>query len=144
MKNQNTKEWYAEYLGSDHWKDVRARKLEAIGFCCESCSTKSYLQVHHLTYSRVGAERLGDLMVLCGRCHSFAHFLWERSPRQFPTNWIRAMLRHFLTYCHEIENPNRNHKKKREKANHGLNKLPQDAKNYLAKSKREYRERFGK
>lgn len=33
------------------------------------------LEVHHLTYERLGCEAPDDLLVLCGRCHATFHGL---------------------------------------------------------------------
>lgn len=82
------KHWYAEYLRSHEWKKLRARILRQRGKRCELCGTGQYatvgcvrtsmpsvLQVHHLTYERVGEELDDDLVVLCRDCHKQLHEL---------------------------------------------------------------------
>lgn len=64
---------YTEYLKTDHWKELRAVKLHEANDQCETCKSKSRLQVHHLTYERVGNELLTDLKVLCESCHEKVH-----------------------------------------------------------------------
>jgi hypothetical protein len=126
---------YHEYLKSPEWQSVRQKKLAATGFCCDGCGAKTGLEIHHLTYSRVGRERMDDLMTLCRSCHGISHKLWRLPPTGFEVPVLRAMMRHFLVYCRELNNPRRTTSNHRQKANHGLNTLPQKAKVFLAESK---------
>lgn len=65
---------YASYLRSEHWRETRADALKRADHECESCGAfGSPLQVHHLTYERVGKERPDDLQVLCRSCHAAEH-----------------------------------------------------------------------
>jgi len=57
------------YLRSDHWQEVRRKKLKQAGYKCEACGQKVKLDIHHLTYERLGKERLSDLQALCRSCH---------------------------------------------------------------------------
>lgn len=77
----NTSEWqkvHKKYLASDIWKDIRKRKIKAVGYKCEQCGAQyisdAGLQIHHRTYDRVGGlERDSDLEVVCaGECHHSA------------------------------------------------------------------------
>jgi hypothetical protein len=63
---------YAAYLRSPHWRALRRQALDLAQRRCP-CGARTELQVHHLTYARLGAERLGDLAVLCRGCHRRAH-----------------------------------------------------------------------
>ena len=56
---------YSSYLQSDEWQRKRTRVLQQRGAKCEVCGIKHRLQVHHLTYERLGSELLSDLKVLC-------------------------------------------------------------------------------
>lgn len=70
------KQQYQEYLRSDHWRDIRESKLTTAGYKCEKCGKDAIdanLEVHHLTYDRIGKERFGDLQVLCRNCHKATH-----------------------------------------------------------------------
>jgi hypothetical protein len=66
---------YEAYLKSDHWQRVRRLKFARNGARCEECGGRSRLEVHHLSYDRLGRERLEDLKVLCRACHASAHGL---------------------------------------------------------------------
>jgi hypothetical protein len=77
----NKVEWqrvYKNYLSSPIWQEIKKRKLQQVGYKCERCGaqyiTDSGLQVHHLTYERVGGlEKDSDLQVVCaGKCHEEA------------------------------------------------------------------------
>jgi hypothetical protein len=69
---------YREYLRSPHWK---AKRLEYAGSeqpqdCM--CGETEGLQLHHLTYERIGAEEVTDLTPLCATCHAMVHTLEAR------------------------------------------------------------------
>ena len=71
---------YPAYLQTDHWKSTRREANVRAGWCCENCGLDAWhmiqgesLQVHHLTYKRLGREKPRDLRVLCGECHAREH-----------------------------------------------------------------------
>ena len=64
---------YEAYLQSAHWYFMLRLKRESVGNKCEICGSPHDLQVHHLTYERIGKERLEDLQVLCRYHHKKAH-----------------------------------------------------------------------
>lgn len=65
---------YSDYLKSDHWKNIRHKKLKNVEFKCQICNAeKTELHVHHNTYERKGQEYLSDLLVLCKECHNQFH-----------------------------------------------------------------------
>lgn len=69
---------YLLYLRSQAWAAKRAAVLERAGRCCERCPAGSGLfpvdlEIHHLTYARLGDEPLEDLQALCRGCHEHAH-----------------------------------------------------------------------
>jgi len=64
---------YEQYLRSRHWLTTRRRALLRAGRKCQRCEASYSLEVHHLTYDRLGAEAEGDLMVLCAMCHLREH-----------------------------------------------------------------------
>ena len=93
------KQSYQRYLESDEWKARRAKRGKLavwIGrrFVCEWCMTPQTLReyrplkmyevqrvninIHHISYERIGNERFGDLMVLCRDCHQTLHEFIER------------------------------------------------------------------
>lgn len=64
---------YQEYIASPTWAHVRDLALEYYAYRCCLCNSTKRLNVHHRTYARLGRERLGDLTVLCRKCHSTFH-----------------------------------------------------------------------
>lgn len=78
-----TKEEYARYLMSDHWKEVARKRLEIDGYKCQSCGSygteTNKIQVHHLTYKTLGHENpYTDTVCCCGNCHKNIHSLMAR------------------------------------------------------------------
>ena len=84
--------WYEQYLASPQWRLRRERALRLAFYRCQSpvcpdhqarlltdaelASRSRYrLEVHHLTYARVGRELDDDLIVLCADCHAAIHGL---------------------------------------------------------------------
>ncbi len=64
---------YAQYLASDHWKEVRRRyKASDLPQDCLGCG-ESRVDLHHRTYTRLGFEQLTDLIPLCRECHQKVH-----------------------------------------------------------------------
>jgi hypothetical protein len=70
-------ERYDEYLRSEEWLALRQQVLRRDKYRCRHTGKASRpgdpLQVHHLTYERVGAERLDDLITLCRSAHRRLH-----------------------------------------------------------------------
>lgn len=66
-----TKEEYKYYLQSNDWDLIRNFRLSEDNHTCQRCGIKYGLQVHHLTYERVGSEYIEDLITLCGDCHKW-------------------------------------------------------------------------
>jgi len=65
---------YQQYLRSDDWKQKRAKKRRT-NDSCAVCHADSRLDVHHLIYRDLVSVTMGDLRVLCRRCHDVAHDL---------------------------------------------------------------------
>lgn len=66
---------YEEYLKSDNWALKRKEKALEQNYTCEKCDKKVYkgFHIHHITYERLGNEKLSDLMFLCEDCHINEH-----------------------------------------------------------------------
>jgi len=64
---------YQQYLLTTEWSERRAEAIRKAGGRCQLCNSRSSLEVHHRTYQRRGAERSGDLTVLCSSCHRRHH-----------------------------------------------------------------------
>jgi hypothetical protein len=67
--------YYIEYINSNEWKSKRQKLFEKRGRFCEKCASMKRLQLHHLTYKRLGNELETDLMILCNSCHKKEHNL---------------------------------------------------------------------
>ena len=68
------KQRYQEYLKSGEWDLLRGLKLKSAKYACEGCGESGLvLDIHHLTYERIGFELLTDLVVLCRECHEKVH-----------------------------------------------------------------------
>jgi 5-methylcytosine-specific restriction endonuclease McrA len=69
-------ETYYDYvITSPRWRKLRQRLLRTRGRRCQHCGVdqaKRYLQLHHVSYDRLGFERDEDLLVLCRSCHQRA------------------------------------------------------------------------
>lgn len=64
---------YSEYLLTSVWHYRRNEALKRAGHTCHRCGVKRQLQVHHLSYERLGNEIDEDLEVLCKGCHLGHH-----------------------------------------------------------------------
>lgn len=73
MSKEKIRMNYANYLLTDHWKELRKVILNRDDNKCQLCSSKERLEVHHNTYENVGNEKLTDLITLCRYCHSNFH-----------------------------------------------------------------------
>lgn len=71
--NKLGKEWYKEYLQTDHWQKLREEALKRAGNRCQVCAYRKNLHVHHNTYKNIGNEDIEDLVVLCWKCHKTFH-----------------------------------------------------------------------
>jgi 5-methylcytosine-specific restriction endonuclease McrA len=75
-KRETQSDWknqYHDYLLTPEWQCFREAILEDRNYTCEICSAEVGLQVHHLTYVRIGQELSEDVLVLCGECHKQEH-----------------------------------------------------------------------
>ena len=91
-------EWwltYGNYLNSPEWKKRRTRILIRDGYQCRICGNANELQIHHVRYDNIGAEKALDLTTLCERCHRpITKFLRSRRVKRgykFYDNVIVAM-----------------------------------------------------
>jgi len=68
------------YLKSDHWQDLRLRKLVAAKAMCAICNHESvHNDVHHIVYRNLYDAELGDLRVLCRDCHKAVHAVLDEN-----------------------------------------------------------------
>lgn len=65
---------YQEFLSSDFWLHLRARRIKKDGCKCAKCPKTTNLQVHHKKYPKRWEDtRLRHLITLCESCHEIAH-----------------------------------------------------------------------
>lgn len=63
-------ESYRRYLKSERWARKRQEVFAYYGKRCYACRKASgTIQVHHLTYTHFGNERIFELRPLCVDCH---------------------------------------------------------------------------
>ena len=62
-----------EYLKSIHWKQLRRIVLMRDNNTCKQCGCTKSLNVHHITYKRLGDESIDDLVTVCRNCHQAIH-----------------------------------------------------------------------
>lgn len=68
----NTTEFnYKEYLASREWAALRQQVRARSNGGCERCKVGKHESTHHVTYERVGREKLDDLLAVCNACHEF-------------------------------------------------------------------------
>lgn len=61
---------YQDYMSSPQWKAKRLPIVLAAGGKCQRCGCKARLEVHHITYERLGCELPTDLTAVCPACHA--------------------------------------------------------------------------
>jgi hypothetical protein len=62
------------YLKTDDWALRRAARLAMDDYTCQHCYATTNLNVHHITYERLGCEDIDtDLVTLCKACHNRLH-----------------------------------------------------------------------
>ena len=65
---------YWEYICSPRWQKKQQQYWRSkYPKTCFVCGTKKRIQLHHRTYTRLGKERLTDLVPLCKRHHQLVH-----------------------------------------------------------------------
>lgn len=67
---------YERYRETLAWRARRFQRLEFDKRICQGCGGKA-CEVHHVTYERLGAEEMADLVSVCRECHAAIH-------RRFP------------------------------------------------------------
>lgn len=75
-------EEYKKYMRSDRWKAKKQERID-IDKACVMCGRPldkiRSIQVHHVTYERLGHENvMTDLCTLCGSCHKKIHNYYNR------------------------------------------------------------------
>jgi len=77
---------------SEHWQWLRKEAYKRSGGCCERCGLRGenrygnplrILNLHHLTYERLGHELLEDVELICHECHEKDHGVDPLGERAF-------------------------------------------------------------
>ena len=86
MKNINDNRNYYRtiYLNSQHWHDLRCKKLKE-NIKCNTCKGTSNLDVHHINYHNLYDVSLDDLVVLCRKCHIKTHIKLNKQKNKIDT-----------------------------------------------------------
>ena len=77
-------EEYKRYMRSREWDATRQQRLDIDEHTCSMCGRpeakcRNGLQVHHITYQRLGHEDIyNDLVSLCPACHRKIHAYYRR------------------------------------------------------------------
>lgn len=70
---------YEAYLRSPEWDRRRRDAIARAKGSCRGCKTRRRsLEVHHISYERLGAEWPQDLVVLCTDCHAKVHVIHKQ------------------------------------------------------------------
>ena len=70
--NDKRRYYRKKYLKSEHWKNLKAKKLKETPWC-EKCYSQKFLDVHHIGYKNLYDVTVNDLTTLCRRCHDELH-----------------------------------------------------------------------
>ena len=76
-------ELYNLYLASPEWNSKRIRVRARDYGRCQLCGSETLLEIHHLTYNRVGDEALFDLVTLCAHCHEQEEAFKKESKNEY-------------------------------------------------------------
>ena len=68
-----SKEEKQAYLDSKAWQKLRKKVFDRDNNECVYCGSMDSLNCHHITYARLGNEKLSDLTTLCRECHGELH-----------------------------------------------------------------------
>lgn len=82
-------EAYYQYIKSPSWRALRLNLFKTRGKKCERCGSKNMIEVHHLTYVRLGNEKMSDLEVLCNVCHAKEH---DAKPKEIKKPKVKAIV----------------------------------------------------
>lgn len=74
---------YDEYMKSEAWEQKKKQRMEVDHYACVMCGRSiehcRTMQVHHVSYRRLGRENIyTDLCTVCGSCHKKLHNYYNR------------------------------------------------------------------
>jgi len=72
---------YTAYMASPAWAAFRIAYYRTHARACAACCATRYVELHHVTYERLGAERADDVVPLCLSCHEHVHHAYRQAGR---------------------------------------------------------------
>lgn len=79
---------YYDYIKSPYWEDVKNRyKKSKLPQNCTRCGLNNKIVYHHLTYKRLGHERLWDIIPVCWDCHGKIHEEFQLAYEVWCSKW---------------------------------------------------------
>ncbi|MSR87929.1 MAG: hypothetical protein EXS69_02080 [Candidatus Zambryskibacteria bacterium] len=81
---------YKEYIKSDAWFERRDIYFFTHEKNCVACESAEHIDLHHMTYDRLGSERDEDLIPLCKVCHDQYHTIYKRASVVDSKNFVSA------------------------------------------------------
>jgi 5-methylcytosine-specific restriction endonuclease McrA len=94
IEAQNTmeKSEYHKYLASREWALLKEQVKQRSKGKCERCKASPHDATHHLTYERIGNEKLEDLVGVCEDCHKFLSGKSDLDPADYRAAMIHEGL----------------------------------------------------
>lgn len=84
---------YQRYLQSAEWKIFRLSVIAKRGRYCQDCGSSRDVQLHHLTYERLGHERPEDVRLLCDTCHQIEHGILGSKPERVTSKSQKRLIK---------------------------------------------------
>lgn len=72
---------YNEYLKTNHWIKFKTQYAKTHPKVCNMCYGTKYIELHHITYERIGNESDTDVVWLCRKCHKLIHSIPNKNER---------------------------------------------------------------
>ncbi len=70
------------YIQGERWKERKEAYYKKFGKICAACFSKKCVDLHHMTYKRLGNEWDEDLVPLCRDCHKSFHRMFPGKGRK--------------------------------------------------------------
>lgn len=66
-------------MNSENWRNKAKERLNIDNYECVLCGKIGELEVHHISYKRLGFENVyEDLVSVCPKCHVLLHNYYRR------------------------------------------------------------------
>jgi len=84
---------YHAYLQTPEWKSL-VSKIKSRDRVCQLTGATDNLEVHHITYDRLGNEDLSDLVLLSRSAHQFVHDYYGSYSRNntYPIDSLKGLI----------------------------------------------------